>query len=81
MTLNPVQRTQFDVSDMLRRAQGDVFSALGEFLTVTELRKPPHLGGGYETLAIHVGNLCRSTQRRDACRGPKLSVVCVLQRP
>jgi len=29
MTLNPIQRAQFDVSDMLRRAQGDVFGALG----------------------------------------------------
>jgi polyhydroxyalkanoate synthase subunit PhaC len=27
--LNAVQRAQFDANDMLRRAQGDVFSALG----------------------------------------------------
>ena len=32
------------------------------------------------TLTVDVGNLCRDHRHWEPCRGPKLSVVCVLQR-
>jgi hypothetical protein len=50
----------------------------GDTALVLERHAKP--GGGYEVFAICAGNFRRDCRDSHASRGPKLSVVCVLQR-